>query len=593
MGRAPRPRRRLRRTVLAGALGAGAALAVLVAGATPVPVAGAASGSSGLVSENLSFTTEDGTVLQAAVAGYGSLAPRPVIVEDSPYAPAVSTLSWVGPQFTFVELQWRGTGASGGSLDTTGRQDQSDLAQFLGWACTQPWSDGRIGLYGFSASAIVVYNAMHLQLPCVQAAALMAGTTDLYRDLFYIGGIFNWAAGAFVGEQIGQDTLEAGGTRLQDDPSSGPAAALGFVASALEVQRNTTEDSYWEQRTFQGDADHIPVLADTSFYDVEEDGPFAAFDATEAYGSHLIVEGAHDGFPAGTPGPFPQFRNWFQHYLLGEPLSAANQPTVSLMVGNGNRQQFLDGNITTLTGTAWPLPGTSWTSLYLSPAPSSSPAGSLDNGSLATSPPAGSSRQSYPFVPSEPSETDLHNTSVVDGELDEIDSVLPETNDMALSGGAALTYTSPPLASPLVAVGPGAIDLWASSLEPYTDLYAVLADVWPDGTAYPVATGALRTLYPDIDTSRSLVDPQGDVVDPYNLYDRADPAAPGQTREYQVELLPMGNVFAAGSRLRLYILGTPADQLGAPPGLDTISLGGATPSRLLLPSIDGAPAFGG
>lgn len=589
--------------VLGVAVAAATALALVVACAMAVPVAGAGTtgtgtsttgtGTSDLVTRSLSFTTSNGTVLQAAVAGYGSLAPRPVIVEDSPYAPDVGSLSWVGPQFNFVELQWQGTGASGGSLDTTGPQDQSDLAQFLGWACTQPWSNGAIGLYGFSASAIVVYNAMHLQLPCVKAAAMMAGTTDLYRDLFYIGGIFNWAAGAFVEEQVGQDTLEDGGTRLQDDPSSVPGAAFGFLASTAQVLGNPTEDAFWDQRTFQGDADHIPILADTSFYDVEEDGPFAAFEATAAYGSHLIVEGAHDGFPAGTPGPFPQYQNWFQHYLLGEPLSAANQPTVRLMVGDGNRQQFLDGDITTLTGSTWPLSGTQWTSLYLSSTPSPSSAGSLNNGSLTTSPQATSVGQSYPFVPSEPSETDLHDMSVVDTELDEIDSVLPETNDMALSGVTALTYTSPPLTQALTAVGPGAIDLWASSIEPFTDLYVVLADVWPDGTAYPVATGALRTTYPSIDPGRSLVDAQGDVVDPYNVYSSADPALPGQTREYQVELLPMGNVFVPGSELRLYVLGTPADQLGAPPGVNTVSVGGVTASRLLLPSVGQPPAFGG
>ncbi len=81
--------------------------------------------------QSLSFTASDGTVLEASVAGYGSLQPRPLIVEDSPYAPDPSTLSWAGQDFNFVELQWRGTGASGGSLDAGGALDQSDLSQFL------------------------------------------------------------------------------------------------------------------------------------------------------------------------------------------------------------------------------------------------------------------------------------------------------------------------------------------------------------------------------------------------------------------------------------------------------------------------------
>ena len=40
----------------------------------------------------------------------------------------------------------------------------------------QPWSDGRLGLNGFSASAITIYNSLHLRLPCVKAAVLKSGT---------------------------------------------------------------------------------------------------------------------------------------------------------------------------------------------------------------------------------------------------------------------------------------------------------------------------------------------------------------------------------------------------------------------------------
>ena len=480
-----------------------------------------------LVTQSLSFTASDGTVLHASVAGTGSLDPRPLIVEDSPYAPAASALSWAGSDFNLVELQWRGTGLSGGSLDSAGTQDQTDLSQFLGWACAQSWSNGSIGLYGFSASAIVVYDAMHLDLPCVKGAALMAGSTDLYRDLLNIGGIPNIAAGIFVEAAIGSETLANGLTRLQTEPSTIPAAALGYVSSGAQVLGNPTEDAFWQQRTFQGDLDQIPILADTSFYDVEPDGPFAAFNATKQFGSHLLVYGAHDGFPAGLPGPFPQYQNWFEHFLLGQPLSADNQPVVSAYLSNGSRAQFLAGNVTHLTGTTWPLDGTNWTDLYLSGAHDSSVT-SLNSGSLAMQP-AKAATQLYPFLPSEVTESDLHNTALVDTELDELGQALPELNDMALSNLTSLTYTSAPLTQPFTMVGPGALDVEVSSLEPVTDLYAVVADVAPDGTAYPVATGALRTSFPNILPSCSLSDSQGDVVDPCNDYSQS--SNPGSGRD--------------------------------------------------------------
>jgi hypothetical protein len=556
--------------------------------AAPTAPTRPASATPTLVTQSLSFAASDGTVLHASVAGVGNLDPRPLIVEDSPYAPAVSTLTWAGSEFNLVELQWRGTGLCGGSLDSTGTQDQTDLSQFLGWACTQPWSNGDIGLYGFSASAIVVYNAMHLTLPCVKTTALMAGTTDLYRDLLNIGGIPNIAAGIFVEAAIGAETLANGLTRLQQEPSTIPAAAMGYVSSGLQVLTNQTEDAFWQQRTFQGDLDQIPILADTGFYDVEPDGPFAAFNATKQYGSHLLVYGAHDGFPAGLPGPFPQYQNWFAHYLLGEPLSADNQPVVSAYLGHGSRAQFLAGNVTHLTGSTWPLEDTGWTDLYLSSAHDSSVT-SLNDGSLSTRPAAAAS-QRYPFLPSEVTETDLHNTALVDSELDSIGQALPELNDMALSNLTSLTYTSPPLVQPFTMVGPGALDVTLSSLEPVTDIYAVVADVAPDGTAYPVATGALRTSFPNVLPSCSLSDSQGQVVDPCNDYTKMSSAAPGTARTYQVELLPTGDVFSAGSRIRLYILGTPLDQIPSLPGINTVSLGGTSGSQLVLPGL-GSPQF--
>jgi hypothetical protein len=556
--------------------------------AAPAAETQSASATPTLVTQSLSFTAADGTVLHASVAGFGNLDPRPLIVEDSPYAPAASTLSWAGSQFNLVELQWRGTGLSGGSLDSTGTEDQTDLSQFLGWACIQSWSNGSIGLYGFSASAILVYNAMHLTLPCVKTSALMAGTSDLYRDLLNIGGIPNIAAGIFVEAAIGAETLANGLTRLEQEPSTIPAAAMGYVSSGLQVLTNPTEDAFWQERTFQGDLDQIPILADTSFYDVEPDGPFAAFNATKQYGSHLLVYGAHDGFPAGLPGPFPQYQNWFDHYLLGQPLSADNEPVVSAYVGNGSRAQFLAGNVTHLTGTTWPLDGTGWTDLFLSSSHDSSVT-SLNDGSLSAQP-AGAASQSYPFLPSEVTETDLHNTALVDSELDSMGQALPELNDMALSNLTSLTYTSPRLLQPFTMVGPGAVDIKLSSLEPVTDVYAVVADVAPDGTAYPVATGALRTSFPNILPSCSLRDAQGRVVDPCNDYTAMSSAAPGTARTYQVELLPTGNVFSAGSRIRLYILGTPLDQIPSLPGVNTVSLGGTGGSQLLLPGL-GSPQF--
>ena len=266
---------------------------------------------------------------------------------------------------------------------------------------------GGIALYGFSASALVVYNSMHLPLPCVKAAALMSGTVDLYRDLLDIGGVASPAVGADVEGMILAPWLEDLVEGQQSNPAAVPGAAVGYATGPVEVGSNITEDQFWQDRSFQGDPNHIPVLTDDGFDDVEERGAFHAFSDTEGDGSHLIVMGAHDGFPSGV-SPFPEYTDWFDHYLLGRDNGVNTQPAVQALLSDGSREQFLADDVTPVAGSSWPLPGTDWTDLYLSPATSGS-VQSINDGSLALSAGSSAVQQSYPFVPSEPSETDVHS----------------------------------------------------------------------------------------------------------------------------------------------------------------------------------------
>jgi putative CocE/NonD family hydrolase len=542
------------------------------------------------------FTADDGVKIHYQVGGAGGVSRRPLIVEDSPYAPGCCD-TFAGPAYNYVEMDWRGTGLSGGEWATTGERDQRDLSQFLGWACTQPWSDGRIGLYGFSASAIIAYNSMHLPLPCVKAASMMSGTVDLYRDLLYIGGINNTIPGLYVEGAVGGMWLADVPGRTQQQPVTIPTSGVGYVNAPVQTQQHPTEDAYWNDRVFKGDVNHIPILADDGFYDVESRGAFQAYMNTRQDGSHLLVIGAHDGFTGGTTGAFPQYARWFDHYVRGVDNGVNREPAVNLYLAQGSHEQLINGHFTHVTGSDWPLPGTQWTRLYLSPTASGTTQ-SINDGSLATHAGAAPVVQRYPFAPSDAYATDTHTTATVSGtgvgqvNMNTAATAVPALTDMQAAEPVSLTYTTPPFATPVDAVGPASLDVFLSSTTNPTDIAAVLADVWPDGTAHAVANGQLRTAYPQINAARSQYDPKtGDVVDPYPDFSAQDPAAPLATREYHVEILPIGNHFGAGHRLRLYIVGTSAAMQGAAPGVNSVSVGGVTPSRLLFPTI-GSPTFG-
>jgi putative CocE/NonD family hydrolase len=557
-----------------------ARLVVLALIVIPVATSGSASraATTPFVTKALSFKADDGVTLHATVGGFGKLTKRPLIVEDSPYAPACCD-AFAGTSYNYVQLQWRGTGLSEGSLNSTGSRDQKDLASFLGWACGQPWSDGRIGLYGFSASAIIVYNTMYRTLPCVKAAALMSGTVDLYRDLLYIGGINNTVPGLVVEATIGGPWLE---NQLSDPrPATFPGGARGYAQAPMDVSNHPTEDAYWNDRTFKGNTNKIPVLADVGFYDVESRGAFEAYRANRAYGSHLLVMGAHDGFANGKPTPFASYKRWFDRYVRGIHNGIDTEPRVSGLMSVGGHKRFTDGHVVPFSGTDWPLPATRYTRYYLS-ATKSSTARSVNDGTLSRSSSKAASTQTYPSHPSDGFATDPHTISTVIGGAGGLE---PLMTDLRASEPTALTYTTAKFTKATNIVGPASLAVFLSSTLPTTDILAVVADVWPDGSSHPVGSGQLRTSFPGVVRSRSLFDrATGDIVQPYTVYSKENPAKIDETREYYLEILPIGNRFEAGHRLRLYIVGASAATMGTGPNVNTVSIGGRTPSRLILPT---------
>jgi hypothetical protein len=128
-----------------------------------------------------------------------------------------------------------------------------------------------------------------------------------------------------------------------------------------------------------------------------------------------------------------------------------------------------------------------------------------------------------------------------------------------------------------------------ASTAPQTSIWAVVADVWPDGTAHPLTAGRLFTAYPDVDESRSLKDAgTGAIVQPYGEFSRQSAAPIGRPRLYHVELWPIGDRFRAGHRIRLDIVGASAASLPGLPAVNTVTAGGASGSRLLLPVLPGS-----
>ncbi|GAA3654779.1 CocE/NonD family hydrolase [Nocardioides ginsengisoli] len=525
------------------------------------------------------FTTSDGVELQTTLTSSGPVTAKPTVVEFSPYGDGSTTLD-VTSDYNYLLVQLRGTGDSDGSFDALGPKSQRDVVEVLRWACDQPFSDGRLALNGFSASAIVLYNSWHTELPCVKAAIMRSGTHELYRDLLVPGGLINLVPGAGVLAMIGAPALLQGVDRLRRDPASALDVVGGLFSSGMNASLlHPSLDAWWQQRGWRGDANDIPVLIVNGFYDVESRGAFQAYQALRADGAHLVMEGGHDGTPAGTDGGVGEAHAWLDHFVRGVDNGIESAPRVSLLLAKGSRSSYLAGQWARVDAADWPVPGTRWASLELTPGRGLSP-----------TPTANGVNRSYLTVPTLPTMTDVPNAAILEaGGAKALTGALPllAQSDLALvEGVTGLSFTTDRLAADVDLAGPLALDLSLATTTPNSGIWAVLSDVAPDGTSNPLTVGRLSTTYPGVDLARSLV-VDGDVVQPYGDYANPAPAR-AKPRRYQVELWPVGNRFRAGHRIRIQLLGTSLASPLALPALHTVQIGGADGAVLRVPVLPGS-----
>lgn len=549
-------------------------------------------------SESLRITTSDGTSLAATLTGPAPMVPRPTIVEFTPYGQSGAAFT-AGPDYNYLLVQIRGTGDSDGAFDVMGPRTQKDLAEALRWACDQPWSGGELALAGFSASAIIVFNSLHQELPCVKAAVLRSGTFELYRDLLVPGGVPNTVPGLAVLAGIGALALVQGPQRLERNPSSALEVILGLFTGGLDAGLlHPTLDSYWRERGFRGNVNDIPTLLVDGAFDVEPRGDYQAFQQLRDDGveTRLLVVGGHDGAPRGTDNGVAEIARWFDHHVRGVDNGVEDEPAVHMLLASGDREDMLAGDFVRLDADDWPIPGTTWTSLSLSRKKSGA-ATSLNDGSLGRTPDPVVSHQAYPAVTSLPLNTDPNTIATVaggdGGPLNQLADHIPALTDMNLSNLTGLTWTTAPLRQDVTAAGPATLDIRLASLLPSTNIWAVISDVSPDGTAHPMAVGRLNTAFPGIVPEKSLYS-DGQLVQPYGDFSKVDLALPGllgligQSRKYHVEFWPIANRFEAGHRIQLSLVGQSALSLPALPSLNTVTIGGGSGSRLMFPTVPGS-----
>src|SRR3954451_10465891 len=151
--------------------------------------------------KDVPITMSDGIKLYADVIRPNIAGRYPVLLEQTPYNKSlVDGSTSFGDNAYFAQRGYvvviedvRGTGSSEGQWQSFDDREQRDGFETVQWAAGQPWSDGKVGLFGPSYMGLnqLLTAAQHPQgLKAIFPVVPMAAG---YRDIPYTGGQLNTA----------------------------------------------------------------------------------------------------------------------------------------------------------------------------------------------------------------------------------------------------------------------------------------------------------------------------------------------------------------------------------------------------------------
>jgi putative CocE/NonD family hydrolase len=510
--------------------------------------------------------------------------------------------------FALVVADARGTGASFGTrTGELGEREIKDYGELIGWVAAQPWSNGRVGVYGTSyegQAAELIAGLGHAHL--VAVAALFS-PYDPYRELFYPGGcgtdgrFARWmyqsqlkdgVAGALdrLAAVTGQPA-EAIALPSPVKPVDGPDGPALLAAAVGEHQANADVHALMSRVPFRNDrvagldweatapAASGPVIASPGVPMLVRagwlDGAFAAGALARfvTRASHQQVEigpwGHGGGSFADTLRPFGTVDH--------DPLSPESQDRrlVEFFARYLERNGKPGGPSTLTFGTlgtgawqavaSWPPAGTGMQRWYLGP---------VDQGS-GLAPEAGPAGTVTHRVDDTASSGATNRWLAID--LDRA----PAYPDRRPADYSLLTFTSEPLPADIHVLGFPVVTMRLATSGTDGAVYVYLEDVDPGGDVSYLTEGCLRFLH------RRTTGP----AEPARLgvprtFARSDAlrVVPGNPMNLIVPLLPVSAIVPAGHRVRVAIAGHDAScftRYG--PAQEIFTLGLGRDSHLDLP----------
>jgi predicted acyl esterase len=487
----------------------------------------------------------------------------PVLLEYLPYRKDESRGRCYSLYSYFVERGYivarvdiRGTGNSEGHLieyEYTD-QEQEDGETVIEWLAKQPFSTGKVGMFGVSWGG---FNSIHMAMrnpPALKAIIAIDATDDLYQDdVHFIDGVMH-----FDSYEVGQDvenSLPGAPEFVVDEDFF--ANRFDTIPWMLVYKRQQRDGPFWDRASLNVDYSKIrvPTFVIGGWYDGYRDSVPRMLQHMTAPVKGLIGPWGHSFPNTGYPEPTMEWRHeavrWFDHWLKGKETGIMEEPKFAVYIRD------------------WHPPG-----LTLEKAPGQwrwEEGWPLKRGGILKL----NLHSDHRLHPSQPEAADHDLKYVPSIGIEAGGSVMwwgDFMPDQRPTDEQSLVYDTESLDEDTEILGFPRVLLNASAGAPLAHWFVRLSDVAPDGRVTQITGAALNSAH-----RNSAVDPE--------------PLVPGETYALAIDMHFTSWIFPKGHRIRLSVSNAqwPMFWPTPYPMITNLKLGGEAPSRMLLPVVPHEP----
>ena len=476
--------------------------------------------------------------------------------------------------YDFVFQDVRGRGDSDGEFNYY-HADIEDGYDSVEWAASQPWSNGKVCMFGLSYMGGVQWQAAKTKPPHLECLVSTAAAGDIMNEVDYGSGgtmaatsNLAWHFGVsrkVWHEQLFVDLLRKGNFDWEDILWHRPLMTMDEKAFGFELKHwreilnHPTEDAHWKNIKLQPDDFkniEIPVLHITGWFDDDQKGSMYFWRGMQKYsrardkqfmligpwGHVQTFFGGGESIGEMKFGPEPivdplaQHLEFFDHHLKGKADSYDHPKAKVYITGANEWREYNE----------YPPGQAKEERFYLH---SGGNANSLKgDGSLKWKKSGSQATDHYTFDPKNPVPTFADDKQSFYG----ADFRAVEARE------DVLVYTSDVLGEALDVVGTVSLELYASSDALDTDFFVKVLDVYPDGRAVRLGPwgGGLRARY-------------------RNGFEKEELLTPGKVEKFTIELDEIGHRFLPGHRIRIEVSSSsypfflPNQNTGNPVATDT------------------------